>query len=70
MVTRYDQKISKNKDDTCGVHDKRSQGVCCRGTRLVFPLPRDMGVEINYRSSIRVLGPGGDPVTCAITDHH
>mmetsp|Transcript_31948 Transcript_31948/g.68862 ORF Transcript_31948/g.68862 Transcript_31948/m.68862 type:complete len:257 (+) Transcript_31948:1908-2678(+) len=31
--------------------------------RLVFPLPRDMGVEINYRSSIRVLGPGGDPVT-------
>ena len=51
-------------------NDKRSQGVCCRGTRLVFPLPRDMGVEINYRSSIRVLGPGGDPVTCAITDHH
>jgi hypothetical protein len=51
-------------------NDKRSQGVCCRGTRLVFPLPRDMGIESNYRSSIRVLGPGGDPVTCAITDHH
>ena len=60
---RNDEKIKDETDDP--------KDPCCRGTRLVFPLPGDMGIEINYRSSIRVLCPGGDQVTYAtITDHH